>query len=112
MIMTYPYPSSPMWLEGTKLVQSVVGADWLVYMEGAIIEEKSTIVAFKRNLFGVKKPYKKPKYVPGYLEHDQDGNLMYADEEGNLRKITKETKPSVRISKKPVPIGVDSSWRM
>jgi hypothetical protein len=99
------FPTAPIWIDDTKLKQGVIGADWIVELEGELIEESSTIIKFRRNCFGVNKPYKCYKFIPGTLEHTSEG-LRYADKDGNLRLITKACKPHVILSKERIHVVI------
>lgn len=100
-MMNYQFPSNQVWVDGSKLKQTLMGLNWIVELEGEIVKEAREVVDFRRNLFGFKKPYKRLEYTPGAYFHLPHG-FQYVDAKGNVRLITPETKPKVRLRREGV----------
>lgn len=101
-MLLHHYIQHPVWIDGTKVKQKIVGFDWTMEVEGELHKKYEPMYETRfpfLGLFG--KPYQVEvgKPVPGEM-YTVGSTLFYVDANHDWRKITPECKPYFKVNKK------------
>lgn len=97
----HPYYAEPVWVDGTKLIQRIVGFNWTIEVEGTLHREYVPQYEIRRKFFffGPSKKVEINTPVPGTCSSTADA-FYYVDANCDTRKITRDLIPTFRVPDK------------